>query len=991
MALQCTPENIQQMMLALKASFGLVENDRKQATAFLQAQQQQPGFCQILLAVISQAGQSAPDIASSASISLKNLCKKHWTNDDSTDFVVCDGDKQFLKSSMLAGMSVCSPQVCASLSEAVMYIAKSDFPQRWPNLLPELFAQLQSSTSSARSEILLSSLHMVFKRYRHEERSDEMWADLKLVLSQSVQPMLTLTHMLTTQLPQLQPNKLAVTGHIKCITLLIKIFHSMCAQDFAAQIEESMRSWMELIHTLLTMEWLVPMYAQDNDDEDLNELLHMRKACMGTLNLFASHYQEEFAAFMPPLVKVVWDLANAAPGGGFADEYVSSLMKFLSIIARSRDHAVVDGDQVMPAIVRAVVVPNVIMRASDVERFDEDGAEYMQRDLLGADIHTRRKAAADLLKAFNSHQERSACALGMESIQTLTQRASAGAPDAVQLKEAAISIMIAIGITSSSEVTGAVTVSPHVDSLAFFQQAIMPELQPAAASSPILVAAALKFIVAFRHTLGTMNLPAVLGLITPHLSNPHYVVHTYAAFAITRMLDTKVPKAAGGVPEPLINSATFAPFFGATVGGLFSVLSLPASKENEHAMRCLMRVVIVTGAAALPHAAELVQRLNAIVVEILKQCRNPLFPYYVFETLAAFLRFVCGNDAALIAAFTQAFMPQYSLIKSEANAEAMLPYAWQIFSMLVQRTPAPLPPYLVAEFPLFFSPDLWSNRSNVPAMVRVLCSFVSQDAGQLLQGEGMTKLLGLTQQLVSKKSSDDQGMLLLCAIFNAVPFAQLQQYAQGIFHMMLGRLQTDKTVKYNRLFLNAFGLACMKFTPQAVAAVLNSMQANLFVTICSSVVASNIKELVSNIDKKMFVVGFSSALSSPPLVEHPAVWAKLVHEIVCLMAPAQGQALKAGAQADFQLPSVDTPDDIVAGVDNSPGCASAFSPLHNAGKLVTDYAAAVPSFPQHFAQKIGALFAPSNGGQFTHALQAHLEQDKALKVAQFFASHGIPL
>jgi hypothetical protein len=30
MALKCTPENIQQMMMALKASFGLVDNDRKQ-------------------------------------------------------------------------------------------------------------------------------------------------------------------------------------------------------------------------------------------------------------------------------------------------------------------------------------------------------------------------------------------------------------------------------------------------------------------------------------------------------------------------------------------------------------------------------------------------------------------------------------------------------------------------------------------------------------------------------------------------------------------------------------------------------------------------------------------------------------------------------------------------------------------------------------------------------------------------------------------------
>ena len=43
---------------------------------------------------------------------------------------------------------------------------------------------------------------------------------------------------------------------------------------------------------------------------------------------------------------------------------------------------------------------------------------------------------------------------------------------------------------------------------------------------------------------------------------------------------------------------------------------------------------------------------------------------------------------------------------------------------LVQRTPAPLPPQLAAEFPLFFIPDLWNNRSNVPAMVSFITSTV---------------------------------------------------------------------------------------------------------------------------------------------------------------------------------------------------------------------------------------------------------------------------
>jgi hypothetical protein len=44
--------------------------------------------------------------------------------------------------------------------------------------------------------------------------------------------------------------------------------------------------------------------------------------------------------------------------------------------------------------------------------------------------------------------------------------------------------MIAIGITSSSEVSGTVTVSPHIDSLAFFQQVCMFRVTCTAAVCP---------------------------------------------------------------------------------------------------------------------------------------------------------------------------------------------------------------------------------------------------------------------------------------------------------------------------------------------------------------------------------------------------------------------------------------------------------------------------------------------------------------------------
>ncbi len=51
-----------------------------------------------------------------------------------------------------------------------MYIAKSDFPQRWPNLLPELFAQLQVRHLRTRRRSLAKTLTREVA-VQHEQRS----------------------------------------------------------------------------------------------------------------------------------------------------------------------------------------------------------------------------------------------------------------------------------------------------------------------------------------------------------------------------------------------------------------------------------------------------------------------------------------------------------------------------------------------------------------------------------------------------------------------------------------------------------------------------------------------------------------------------------------------------------------------------------------------------------------------------------------------------
>ena len=50
-------------------------------------------------------------------------------------------------------------------------------------------------------------------------------------------------------------------------------------------------------------------------------------------------------------------------------------------------------------IVQAIVVPNLQLRESDEELFEDNPEEYVQRDMEGSDSDTRRQCACDLVRA----------------------------------------------------------------------------------------------------------------------------------------------------------------------------------------------------------------------------------------------------------------------------------------------------------------------------------------------------------------------------------------------------------------------------------------------------------------------------------------------------------------------------------------------------------------------------------------------------------------
>ena len=71
----------------------------------------------------------------------------------------------------------------SQIGEAISIIAESDFPEFWPDLIPELVTKL-SLTDFEKNVGVLTVAHEVFKRWRSLPRSDELFLEILKVLSE---------------------------------------------------------------------------------------------------------------------------------------------------------------------------------------------------------------------------------------------------------------------------------------------------------------------------------------------------------------------------------------------------------------------------------------------------------------------------------------------------------------------------------------------------------------------------------------------------------------------------------------------------------------------------------------------------------------------------------------------------------------------------------------------------------------------------------------
>jgi exportin-2 (importin alpha re-exporter) len=420
------------------------------------------------------------------------------------------------------------------------------------------------------------------------------------------------------------------------MNLLVKVFYDLSSQDLPPIFEDNLVDVTSLLHKYLTYE--NPLLATDDDSES-GPLEFVKAGICEVMTLYMQKYEDAFGELCKPFITSAWTLLTTIGPETKFDILVSKALHFLTAVASLDKHAQnFNNEGVLGDVVEKVILPNVSLRESDIEQFEDEPIEYIRRDLEGSDADTRRRAATDFLRKLLEKFEQLVTQVVGRYVAHYLSAFSQNPGSEWKSKDTAVYLFSSIaakGVITTGQ--GVKTTNSLVNVVEFFQNNIANDLVADAGVEPILKVDAIKFLYTFRSQLTKAQWSAAFPPLVKNLASSNYVVYTYAAIAVERVLFLTDDSG-----QHIFGKDDVAPFSKDLLEHLFQLIEKDSApekiQENEFLMRCVMRVLIVIKDGVIPVTNSVLQHLIKITRIIGQNPSNPRFYYYHFEALGALIR-----------------------------------------------------------------------------------------------------------------------------------------------------------------------------------------------------------------------------------------------------------------------------------------------------------------------------------------------------------------
>ncbi|KAF5343738.1 hypothetical protein D9756_011534 [Leucocoprinus leucothites] len=964
----------------------LKPDTRKEAEHALSAVSTQPGFLGVLLQLVLNSSQDR-SARLAASIYLKNIAKTRWEEEVQP---LLEQDKVALRGQLVPAMlSLSNPTdktIRMQIAESVSLIAELDFPKNWPDLIDQLVASLSASDYNINIGVL-ETAHSIFRPWRAQVRSDPLFTVINFVLSKFMDPFFGLFRQ-TSQLLLSTPPSSNYPQLAQAMVLLFDIFYDLTCQDLPPAIEDNYAVFLGNEGCFFSfLDWDPVELRQDANDAAPSLPAQVKTVILEIAELFIKLYPDQLqkSPAVETLLQKVWSLIGANKMPSISDDHlVSQALTFVSTAIHSGYYKpIFSSKDTIQAIVQGVVVPNVTLREHEVEQFEDDPLEYIRVDLAvssaGLDNGGRRQAAADVLRSLvgAGHEVETTEIVG-SFIATDLATYQGNTTVNWKAKDSAIFMMTAVATKGSTTKHGVTSTNPLVDVVQFFSEHIFQDLQaPDGSVHPILQVDAIRFLYTFRNQLTKEQLLAVLPHLARHLKSDNYVTHTYAAIAIDRIL---LIKQNGLLIFSQADIHEFAAELLSTIlSRIESATSPEKMAENDHLMRCAMRVVLTARQTLTPGYQEILSRFVNILGTIAKNPSNPHFDQYIFESIAGLMRyftffdkvssfdsiskyddlfdpisslnsrFVVAGSPTTLPIFEQALFGPFTFILQQ-DIDQYIPYSFQILAQMLELHSNDVPAEYRSLLPFLLTPSIWQQKGSIPGLVKLLKAFLARDSRSMLeQGQVASVLAVVQQRLIPSKTNDTWGFELLNSVVMYVKPGDLQQYMRPVIMTLLTRMQTSKTPTYEYLFAR-FILYCIALNvdglgPDYMISIIEGIQQQLWSQILINFVIPQAPK-VPHRDRKLAAVGLIRLLcQSKYMMQEPFIqtWPRAYQAVSKLFSEPQHLSKKTDADPHAGITEIDYEE-------QTAGYQAAYSRLAASESQEADPVAYI-SNPQQFFQE----------------------------------------
>lgn len=355
--------------------------------------------------------------------------------------------RQAIKNDIFSSLSQASASVRTQLGEVICAIALHDFPENWPELVDRLLERIAPADFAANLAVL-KTLHHIFKRYRLEERSNELYSEINFVMSKFGPALLQIFVGIEGILRSGEQDRQLVALVIQNATCASKIFFSLTFQDIPAFVEDNLSEFMRILLFLYGHQ--NPALQSSGGDEP-GVLEKLASSVAKIVILFASKYEDDFT-MLGDFAQATWGILTARVSLLPRDDKLTcTCMEFLSSVARKERHQAIF-QHTLPVICDKVIVPNMQIRDSDLEVFEEEPIEFIRRDADGVgEISHRHGAAVALVRGLMEFYEAEVTQILLALVQRSLSEYATDANLHWRAKLLAIQVFSALGARGYTE------------------------------------------------------------------------------------------------------------------------------------------------------------------------------------------------------------------------------------------------------------------------------------------------------------------------------------------------------------------------------------------------------------------------------------------------------------------------------------------------------------------------------------------------------------